>query len=139
MKMYWIPAGLMGLCIVAGCGRRLPGNKSVYPVQGKILLNGAPVKLGFIELEPVDPNEGVDAQGLIKADGTFTVGTYSKDMSDGAVPGEYKVKVKTYNYMKCGPKPQSVEPTDIPKKYARGVKKITVKAEDNTIKINLES
>jgi hypothetical protein len=132
-------AAVVGLCTAAGCGKKLPANKEVYPVRGKVLLNGEPVKLGIVELEPVDPEEGVDARGLIQADGTFTVGTYSKNMTDGAVPGEYKVKIRNYSYTRYGPKPKSLEPSEIPKKYASGVKKITIKPGENDIKLELES
>ena len=62
-----------------------------FPVQGKVLLSGGnPLTAGRIEFIPVK-EPGLLAHGTIAADGTFALQTRSP--GDGAIPGEYKVKI----------------------------------------------
>ena len=64
--------------VIAGCSKYSP---QVYPktyaVHGKVLLDGVPLKGGAIEFQPSAGGEGasapgMEASGVIQADGTFT-------------------------------------------------------------------
>lgn len=71
------------------CGK--PRFKSVYPVQGRVLVNGQPaegVTVRFVSLDdPDDPL--VRPLGTSDAGGWFTATTYKKD--DGLPAGSYAV------------------------------------------------
>src|SRR5438552_18045351 len=77
---------------VIGCGDPdAPQAVKVYEVKGSVLLpDGKPLSGGTVEFEPV--GESVyQASGEIGPDGTFTLRT--QNSGDGAVPGEYRVKI----------------------------------------------
>jgi hypothetical protein len=84
------------LAAAAGCG----GPKEVwipevtdraYPATGRVLLpGGGPLKSGRVEFIPV-AEPGRIAVGEIGVDGTFALKT--REPGDGAVPGDYKVRV----------------------------------------------
>lgn len=82
--LYLVFAGLILVAGVAlmpkGCDN---GRVPVYPVSGRVVFkNGAPVKTGKIELRS---EAGTTANGTIKEDGSFVLGTYTRD--DGAAAG----------------------------------------------------
>src|SRR5262249_37839698 len=70
-----------------------PRFKQVYPVKGRILVNGKPeegVSVGFHSLD--DPNDAlVRPQGTTDADGWFTVNTYKRN--DGLPAGSFAVNM----------------------------------------------
>jgi hypothetical protein len=73
------------LFIAAGCGR-----SDLHRVSGRVAFsNGDPVSTGRVV---VDYNDGKGAWGLIKTDGSFSVGTLKE--SDGMRAGTYRVVVK---------------------------------------------
>jgi hypothetical protein len=87
----FLPGLLVGA--IAGCG----GN-DVCPVEGVVVYpDGSPatdLENHVVTFELVDPEAssdqpGVSASGAVKADGTFTLGTYEID--DGAAPGKHRV------------------------------------------------
>jgi hypothetical protein len=58
--------------------------------KGKVeLKNGTPLTAGLVYLVPV--KDGREASGKINSDGAFTIST---DGREGAVPGEYKVRIE---------------------------------------------
>jgi hypothetical protein len=66
------------------------GNKKVYPVEGKVLINGQPAKGAFVFLHPCagkDFTKGDQPRGVAGEDGTFHIGTYKA--ADGAPLGLY--------------------------------------------------
>lgn len=86
---------LLGLGLLCtSCGKKEPARLPVYPVHGKILVEGKPVEKVMVVLHPLD---GLDLQGASKpfaktsADGTFDLSTY--DPKDGAPAGKYAVLV----------------------------------------------
>ena len=87
-------AGVVGLTILlAGCGER---RLEVFPVAGKILVNGVAPTNAEVTLHPVTVSadraaKPVYPNGKVAADGTFKIGTYFPE--DGAPPGEYKIMV----------------------------------------------
>jgi hypothetical protein len=94
VRFLWF--ALAGLLVFAGCGTRdeqwFPVVQDpAFPVQGKIVLpNGKPLSAGRIELFPVK-EPGLLSQGQIRPDGTFRL--HTREADDGAVPGEYKVRI----------------------------------------------
>lgn len=77
-------SGLIVLLCLAGTG--CSGRLATYPVQGKVqFLDGAPVRVGTIELKSLD--HAVQARGEIQEDGSFTLSTFAD--GDGAVAGKH--------------------------------------------------
>jgi len=79
---------LLLLGAVAGCGS---GGKA--RVTGKVTVNGKPVTGGLVSFAPIatDKKEpGKPAAGEVQQDGSYTLGTESKN--DGAVPGKHSVR-----------------------------------------------
>jgi hypothetical protein len=77
------------LLFVAGaCGKKsdLP---ATGPVEGKVTLNGQPLKSGTVVFVP--DAGGKSAQGNIDSDGTFVLGTFTE--TDGAILGTHKVMI----------------------------------------------
>jgi hypothetical protein len=92
--LWMLLAALAALSI--GCGKRQPARMTVYPVSGKLLMADKPAERAEISLWPVVPFEDERSRstlpyGLVRADGTFSIGTYGID--DGAPPGGYAVTV----------------------------------------------
>jgi hypothetical protein len=80
---------------LTGCGTKevwIPEvTEAAFPTKGKVLLpGGSPLKSGRVELIPVR-EPGRIAIGEIAPDGTFALKT--REPGDGAVPGEYKVRI----------------------------------------------
>jgi hypothetical protein len=128
------------LITVSGCNK-LPSNRDVHPVKGKVTLNGQPVRLAVIYLQPKDPAIGNEAKGYIREDGRFAIRTYSNKDDDGAVAGEYKVTIQPYSKTLYGPKPESVEPSTIPDKYTSSKTSnlvVQIKPGENQLDLHLE-
>jgi len=77
--------------IASGCG----GGEKLYPVQGKVTLDGTNLKAGAVTFVP-DAEKGNKTKssptGQIGPDGTYTVSTAGRS---GAPAGWYKVTVQT--------------------------------------------
>lgn len=71
----------------AGCGRR----PALAPVSGRVTLDGRPLEFGSVMIQP---SAGPAARGTIRADGSFTVGTFTP--GDGAIVGPATVRVACY-------------------------------------------
>jgi hypothetical protein len=80
-----------GIIALASCadGRNLP---PVYPVKGKILVNGKPAEECQITLNPTsDDKKVVIPQGMTDANGEFQITSFYAN--DGAPTGEYVATV----------------------------------------------
>jgi hypothetical protein len=75
----------------AGCGRVEQGT-----VSGTVTVDGEPLKMGFIMLEP-RAGSGPQAAAAVR-DGRFTVGG-----SAGIAPGDYVVRVVAPDLARCDP------------------------------------
>lgn len=89
----WLLVAVISTASVVGCG----GNK-VCRVEGLVAYpDGTPatdledylVTFESIDQQATSEQPGVSASGTVKADGSFTVGTY--EVRDGAVPGKHRV------------------------------------------------
>lgn len=75
----------LGLVLLAGCGESRPTR---VPVSGQVLIDGQPLKFGFIRFIP----EGARPSGAkLDGEGRFTLSCF--DGADGAVPGKHKVEI----------------------------------------------
>ncbi|WP_165249407.1 hypothetical protein [Paludisphaera soli] len=82
--------GLAAALLAPGCGSSSaqPPAGSIVPVKGVVTYKGKPLARGTIVFEP---DSGREAQGEIKADGSFVLTTFLPD--DGATPGVHRVAV----------------------------------------------
>lgn len=76
------------------------GNKGprVYPVKGRVILNGQPAANVRVMFHPEQPWEGTMSvpAAWTEADGTFTLTTFSAN--DGAPAGDYRVVLEVPEY-----------------------------------------
>lgn len=91
-------AALTCVVTIVGCGGG-SSNPTTYPMSGTVTQNGAPVEGAVVSLVDVtvasDPNaSGHSAVGVTDGSGKYTLTTFEN--SDGAVPGQYKVRVFKY-------------------------------------------
>jgi hypothetical protein len=127
---------LASVCLI-GCGQRELHKNDVYSVQGTLLLHGEPAAFVIVHLEPTASNKGVACEGTTREDGTFELRTYSNEDNDGAAPGEYKVILEEYDPVRSGPLPKGSKPTPIPKGNMETGQTVEIKAEPNTLEINV--
>ena len=81
---------LLLLIPMSGCGRS--DGVAVYPVSGKITLNGQPMKGGgSISFIPTSNQKGKTPGGEIKEDGTYAMSTYGA--ADGSMAGDFRVVI----------------------------------------------
>lgn len=91
MKTTLKSASLL-LLIALACTGCSNGNKTVYPVMGKITLNGKPMEGGgSIAFVPVEGQDGKTAGGVIDDEGNYTLSTYGD--GDGSIPGKFRVVI----------------------------------------------
>ena len=101
----WI-AATVALALVLGCSRG-PSRPKTYPVSGTVTMNGQPVEGATVVFVPKAVATGASssaggaqaqgpqvATGETDAQGRYELGTFAK--GDGAIPGEYLVKVFKY-------------------------------------------
>ncbi|EAQ78069.1 hypothetical protein [Blastopirellula marina] len=97
---------------VLGCGaKKGKGTPETAPVYGVVNFRGAPLPEGIVKLHP-DNATAHPATGMIQADGSFEVTTYSHH--DGAVLGKHKVTVMVQPHLD-GSSPDP--PIQVPKAY----------------------
>ncbi|HXG12520.1 MAG TPA: hypothetical protein VNK04_22380 [Gemmataceae bacterium] len=85
-------AGLVGLTVaLASCGTK--GRLPVYPVKGKVLVDGKPAKDAFVNFFPKDTGgrEPYAPYAQTNENGEFTLSTY--ETGDGVPAGEYDVTI----------------------------------------------
>jgi hypothetical protein len=95
---FWVV--ILGVSVLAGCSKHGPppikGTKlAVFPVKGKLMMDGKPMVLAAIIFNPVTkfPKGSAQLQPRATADenGDFTVSTYGN--GDGAPAGDYKITI----------------------------------------------
>lgn len=92
------------------------GRIAVFPVHGKVLLDGKPVPHAFVVFHPVEDSSpgAIHPRAQSKDDGTFETSSY--DTGDGAPVGEYVVTVERHRPPTSDdPNPG---PNQLPRKYA---------------------
>lgn len=81
------------------------GRKPVYPVHGKVLVDGKPAADVMVQLFPVEPvdvdvEEPLFPNGRTDGDGNFDLSTYNH--GDGAPAGEYFATFQWLTYQVVG-------------------------------------
>jgi tetratricopeptide (TPR) repeat protein len=103
------------LLLMYGPGlRRNAGRARVHPAEGTASLDGKPIPNASLFLHPIGPRDPrvPRPRAVIRADGTFVLGTYRKD--DGAPAGDYKVSVQWFSSSNSGGPPRN----QLPPRYA---------------------
>lgn len=105
---------LVAFVFVLGCSK--PGMET-YPVQGIVRFpDGKVLRGGSIEFECSNGERPVLATGLVGPDGTFVLGTRTKN--DGAIAGQHRVAVFSSNRVGNGvERPGLIEKTKLDPKY----------------------
>ncbi len=81
---------IAGTLFSLGCS---PSGPKTYQVQGRVVTeSGKPVEMGSVEFRSEGSDSRVIARGKIKADGSFSLSTFSVD--DGAIAGRHDVIVQ---------------------------------------------
>lgn len=114
MSVFARMSPFVALVFFLGCGK--PGLQT-YPVQGIVQFpDGKVLRGGSIEFECSDGERPVLARGLVGPDGTFVLGTRTKD--DGAIAGEHRVAVFSSNRVGNGvERPGLIEKSKLDEKY----------------------
>jgi hypothetical protein len=117
----WISTGLvvLGLLSLAGCQRQRPLAVSErHPLRVRVTRGGQPVRFVIVNLDPVDPKIGGEADGCTDENGTFEPRTLANDGSrDGLIPARYKVVLEEYDPVRLvaiRPLPPGARPTSLP-------------------------
>jgi hypothetical protein len=87
----WILASWTALSALACCS--CGNGNGIYPVHGKVLVDGAPASgatVSFIRQDATERQRHHTAQGVVLADGSFTL---ASPVGSGTEPGEYEVLV----------------------------------------------
>jgi hypothetical protein len=84
----WIAVGMI---VLVGCG-----GPPLATVTGLVAVDGTPLKMGFISLEP--------AQGAVPpASAVITAGRFSIGATHGMQPGDYVVRIDAPDLARCDP------------------------------------
>jgi hypothetical protein len=83
----------LAVILIAGCGGG-SANPKTYPVTGTVMHQGAPVTDASVTFSPVDAS-GQAATGQTDSAGRYVLSTFQQ--GDGALPGEYTVRVVKYD------------------------------------------
>jgi hypothetical protein len=79
---------------LVGCGQSAPPRVPVFPVQGKVEVNGKPAAGALVVLHPKGESNAPPARAEVSADGSFSTSTYAP--GDGAAEGDYVVTVEWF-------------------------------------------
>jgi hypothetical protein len=82
-------AALLGWVLGLGCGEGGGDRPKTYSVSGTVTYNGEAVEGATVAFQPAAGGQG--AFGVTDAAGRYSLTTFSS--GDGAVPGQYKVKI----------------------------------------------
>jgi hypothetical protein len=80
------------LAALSGCGRS--DRVAVYPVEGKLTMNGQPLAGAQVVFHPQTRDKVLPARGTTDSRGNFRLTTY--DAQDGAAAGTYSITVAHY-------------------------------------------
>lgn len=83
---------MVATALACGCAPSGPDHPATYAVTGKVTLDGNPVEGAVVAFVP--SAGGNSATGITDASGAYQLSSFGSN--DGAVPGEYKVKVTKF-------------------------------------------
>lgn len=106
----WLAAGLICLTGTLGCGSS--DRVEVFPVQGKITFEGAPLEGGgAISFIPTTNQGGAAAGGEIQLDGSYQLTTY--EPGDGSMVGDFKVIITQSVFKEPEATPDGTKPAKV--------------------------
>src|SRR5689334_6662664 len=90
-----LPMLVLLLVGVAGCGSS--NQPALYPVQGKVVVDGQPAANVMVRFNPLGDTSPLPlaSQGITGSDGTFTLSTHQT--ADGAPAGQYAVTFQWFD------------------------------------------
>lgn len=140
ISLAMIPfAVLSAFLFASGCSK--PNGMTTYPVRGIVRFpDNKVVRNGSVEFESIGLKPPITARGTINPDGSFELGTYTRD--DGAVAGKHRVIVVSQFVIGNGVERPGLIPTNkLHSKYSQyrtsGLE-ITIKPEDNTVFVDVD-
>jgi hypothetical protein len=87
----WLLILMVLLANNAGCGSKEPARHVVFPVTGKLLVDGRPAEQAIVYFHPRN-GDATRPFATVTADGSFQPGTYTT--TDGVAAGEYVLTVE---------------------------------------------
>jgi hypothetical protein len=113
---YGLAATAIALTFI-GCGRPIGDRGELYPAEGQVLLNTAPLAGALVVLYPqgLPDAKAIPSRAQTGPDGRFRVSTFGT--ADGAPNGEYAVTVVQYPWQQDG-SGWVAGPNALPAKYA---------------------
>jgi hypothetical protein len=133
-RSYLVP--MLVVLGAAGCGGSL-SQKTLYQVQGRVLVNGEPDRFVSVELTPEETGKGLQAEGHTDADGRFQLRTYSNEEPDGVAAGTYKVQVQNWNIQRYGAIPTDAKPTTISPEVTAATKVVEISGQQDDLVIEI--
>jgi hypothetical protein len=132
-RLLYLSVSLCAL-ICSSCGNQ----NGLYPVSGKVLVNGGPAvgaSVIFLKKDAIGSVDQTPIGGVVREDGVFTL---AGPAGDGAAPGEYVVLVewKEGAGKSAGRGPALNAPDRLNKKYLNAQEpllKATVEAKTNRL------
>lgn len=122
-----IAIGLFSMLALPGCD---DGRPRRFPVSGRVLIDGKPLKFGFVRFVPADARP---SGGQLDHQGHFCLSCFEE--CDGAVPGTHKVSISG-----CEPMDEDYVVWHAPKKYANsetsGIERV-IDGPTDSIEINI--
>lgn len=97
MKIFCAAAAALSVAAIVGCGG--DSNPTTHPVSGTVTQGGSPVADATVTF--VASGSGKSAVGKTDSSGKYQLTTF--ESNDGAVPGDYKIRVAKFD------RPQDVE------------------------------
>lgn len=82
---------ILALAVAACVSGALGCGKDIYPVKGRVTIDGKPVAKATVRFLPDNGQAPRLAWGLTNQNGEFTMTTFKTD--DGVLPGVYKVTI----------------------------------------------
>lgn len=129
-----------------GCGDSGPPKDDQYPVSGKVTVKGQPLTDCTISFVSTDPSKVAGFSGVLDSSGSYTL-TDQADGKSGAFAGTYKIvlaqspEAAKKAMMEGGTKGYESGGLPFPKEFQSAdtsPKEVEVKAESNTINIDIE-
>lgn len=84
-------AAILAVLLCASCAKQQGERVPVYPVRGRVTVNGLPAENAEVGFYPLAEGQRLYPRGRVQADGSFQMSTY--ELNDGAPPGEYVVTI----------------------------------------------
>lgn len=112
-----LTSSLLAALLLAGC-EKAQVFPPVYPVQGKVALDGKPTPGAFVVFHPKNASDAHSPRpsAYVDKDGLFRLTTFKSQ--DGAPPGEYVVTVELRQTVKNGDEIQ-LGPNQLPGQYSQ--------------------